>query len=166
MSLEALFDEHHASLFRFVSRMTGDADFAKDIVQETFLSIATRPMPDRVPPKAWLFGVAQNLARSGLRKRRRRRTLLNGRIHGVPTPAPEPAPDAAAERAEIRAAVRDALARLNEKERTVLLMREEGFRHREIAAALGTTTGSVGTMIARALAKLEDRLGDAWREEA
>ena len=37
-------------------------------------------------------------------------------------------------------------------------MREEGFAHREIADAIGTTTGSVGTMIARALDKLAERL--------
>jgi DNA-directed RNA polymerase specialized sigma24 family protein len=47
---------------------------------------------------------------------------------------------------------------LGEKERTVLLMREEGFSHREIADAVGTTTGSVGTMIARALDKLAAEL--------
>jgi len=55
-------------------------------------------------------------------------------------------------------AVRAALDALTEKERTVLLMREEGFAHREIAEAVGTTTGSVGTMIARALDKLAERL--------
>ena len=38
--------------------------------------------------------------------------------------------------------------------RLVLLMREAGFRHRESAEAVGTTTKSVGTMIARALRKL------------
>jgi DNA-directed RNA polymerase specialized sigma24 family protein len=47
---------------------------------------------------------------------------------------------------------------LGEKERTVLLMREEGFSHREIADAVGTTTGSVGTMIVRALDKLAAEL--------
>ena len=65
---------------------------------------------------------------------------------------------------EARARVRSALATLSEKERVLLLMREEGFKHREIAAAIGTTTGSVGTLIARALAKLAeelDRTGEA-----
>ena len=47
---------------------------------------------------------------------------------------------------------------LNEKERTMLLMREEGFTHREIAEAVGTTTKSVGTMVARALRKLASEL--------
>jgi DNA-directed RNA polymerase specialized sigma24 family protein len=50
-----------------------------------------------------------------------------------------------------------ALSALSPKERSAVLMREEGFAHREIAEALGTTTGSVGTLLARAL----DRLGKA-----
>jgi DNA-directed RNA polymerase specialized sigma24 family protein len=54
--------------------------------------------------------------------------------------------------------VRAALDRLSWKERTVLLMREEGFAHHEIAGAVGTTTGSVGTMLARALKKLSVEL--------
>jgi DNA-directed RNA polymerase specialized sigma24 family protein len=37
-------------------------------------------------------------------------------------------------------------------------MREEGFAHREIAEALETTTGSVGTLLARALDRLASRL--------
>jgi DNA-directed RNA polymerase specialized sigma24 family protein len=38
-------------------------------------------------------------------------------------------------------------------------MREEGFSHKEIADAVGTTTGSVGTLIARALLKFADAVG-------
>jgi DNA-directed RNA polymerase specialized sigma24 family protein len=37
-------------------------------------------------------------------------------------------------------------------------MREEGFAHHEIAETVGTTTKSVGTMIARALEKLARHL--------
>jgi RNA polymerase sigma factor (sigma-70 family) len=166
MSLEDLFEEHHTGLFRFISRLTNDPDFAKDIVQETFLSIAVKPIPAHIPARVWLFQLASNLARSGLRKRSRRLMLLRNGSHGVPVAAPAVTPDVGAERSEARSAVRAALAGLSEKERTILLMREEGFTHREIAAAVGTTTGSVGTMYARALAKLEGRLGDAWREGA
>lgn len=164
MTLEELFDEHHASLFRFLSRMTGDPDFAKDVVQETFLSIAARPLPRVVSQRAWLFAIAQNIARSGLRTRRRRTGLLHARPQWAPMPRAAPLPDDDAERAQLRTAVQRALAGLSERERTLLLMREEGFRHREIADALGTTTGSVGTMLARALTKLEERLGPGWVE--
>ena len=76
----------------------------------------------------------------------------------VPVPQPEPNPEAAAIRSERAACVRTALAALSEKERSVLLMREEGFKHREIAEAVGTTTQSVGTLVARALDKLAGQL--------
>jgi DNA-directed RNA polymerase specialized sigma24 family protein len=47
---------------------------------------------------------------------------------------------------------------LSAKEQTILLMREEGFSHQEIAEAVETTTRSVGSMIARALQKLSVEL--------
>jgi RNA polymerase sigma factor (sigma-70 family) len=164
MTLEELFEDHHAALFRFIAGMTNDPEFAKDIVQETFMTMATRPVPAEAQCRAWLFQLARNLARSGLRKRHRRLSLLRGRRYGLPVASPETPADIGIERTEARDAVRRALARLSEKERTILLMREEGFTHREIADAVGTTTGSVGTMFARALAKLEDGLDDAWLE--
>ena len=79
---------------------------------------------------------------------------------GLLRPA-DSAPDAAdaLEREEARERVRRGLAALSEKERLLLLMREEGFKHREIAEVVGTTTASVGTLIARALVKLAGQLG-------
>jgi RNA polymerase sigma-70 factor (ECF subfamily) len=166
MTLEELFEQHHAGLFRFIARMTNDPEFAQDIVQETFVCIASRPWPEEANhmSRAWVFQLARNLARSGLRKRSRRSRLLTGWTDDVPVARPGPLPDVDAARAEARAAVRRALAQLSEKERTILLMREEGFTHREIAQAVGTTTGSIGTMFVRALAKLESGLDAAWRE--
>jgi RNA polymerase sigma factor (sigma-70 family) len=145
--------------------MTNDPEFAKDIVQETFMNLASRPAAANAHSKAWVFQLGRNLALSGLRKQHRRMALLRGYSQGVPVASPQTPPDIGIERAEARAAVRRALAGLTEKERTILLMREEGFTHREIADAVGTTTGSVGTMFARALAKLESGLGNAWRED-
>jgi DNA-directed RNA polymerase specialized sigma24 family protein len=54
--------------------------------------------------------------------------------------------------------VRKALDQLSERERTLLLMREEGFSHEEMAKATGTTTKSVGTMLVRAFRKLSLQL--------
>ncbi len=55
-------------------------------------------------------------------------------------------------------------AKLSSKERTILLMREEGITHREIAEEVGTTTKSIGTMIDRALQKLARYLGESAEE--
>lgn len=154
-----MFAAHRAALYRYVSRFTGDADLAEDVVQETFIRLAEHPPADWTGVRAWLFTVATNLARDALKTGTRRRRLLmdNGGLLRTANPAPDPAE--ALEQQETRARVRRALATLSEKERMLLLMREEGFKHREIAEAVGTTTGSVGTLVARALVKLAGRLG-------
>jgi RNA polymerase sigma-70 factor, ECF subfamily len=55
------------------------------------------------------------------------------------------------ERTERITAVRDVLERIPERDRQLLLMREEGFRYDEIARVVGVAPASVGTLIARAL---------------
>jgi RNA polymerase sigma-70 factor (ECF subfamily) len=80
--------------------------------------------------------------------------LLDAAPGRNPMSDPPRDPHELVEAGDRRRAVTDALASLGHKERTALLMREEGFSHREIADAVGTTTGSVGTLIARALDRL------------
>lgn len=158
----ALVRAHRAPLCRYLTRFTGDPDLAEDLVQETFVRLRERPPADRAEPRRWLYTVATNLARDAHRVARRRAELVAGAGGRLPLAEAPLDPAALAERGEQRARVRAALAALNERDRTVLLMREEGFRHREIAEAVGTTTKSVGTLIARAL----DRMADALTPEA
>ncbi len=40
MELADVFARHHAELFRYAARFTGDADLAEDIVQDTFVRLA------------------------------------------------------------------------------------------------------------------------------
>lgn len=157
MDAAALFEEHHEALLRYLVRLTGDFDVAQDAAQEAFTRLVARPPRDD-NPRAWLFTVATNLVRQWANTRSRAATLLHAAAARVPAGDPAPGPDLLAEAGQRRDAVRAALDALSDRERTVLLMREEGFAHREIARAVGTTTGSVGTMIARALDKLAARL--------
>ena len=153
MDLSTFFAEHHSALFRYLVRFCGDSDLAADAAQEAFVRLIERP-PRGPVARAWLYTVATNVVVDAGRARARQGRLLAA----VPDRAPHgvAAPDAQTrlETDERVRAVRDALATLPERDRTVLLMREEGFSHREIAEAVGTTTGSVGTMIARALDRL------------
>jgi RNA polymerase sigma factor (sigma-70 family) len=126
---------------------------AADAVQETFVRYAEARLPIR-EPRGWLFRVAARLAMEWRRTDLRRAKLLAGAPHEALMADPEPRADEEMERREEITSVRAALAALTERDRTVLLLREEGLTHREIAAAVGTTTGSVGTIIARALEKL------------
>lgn len=138
------------AVFRYLHRLTGNPDLAADLAQEAFLRLLERDLPD-AEARAWLFTVATNLARDEARTRRRRRELL---MEQDPTPftSAKPArPDEELERAARIAAVRRALAAIPERDRQMLLMREEGFSYREIAEAVGVLPTSVGTLIVRAL---------------
>ena len=157
MDVTQLFREHYDGLFRYLVRLTGDPDVAADAAQEAFVRLVERPPQDR-HLRAWLYAVATNVVRDSARSRSRWFTLLSGSPDRAPMGDLPLAPDEETERSEKRRMVRAALDRLNWKERTVLLMREEGFAHHEIAEAVGTTTGSVGTMLARALRKLSAEL--------
>jgi RNA polymerase sigma-70 factor (ECF subfamily) len=150
--VDTLFRAHHEALYRYAVRLTGDPDLAADATQEAFVRMI-EGKPEGRNPRAWLFTVATNYVRERARTGSRRRELRAGATARL-------APDRPATPEEVldstRAAdrVRQGLDHLPERDRTLLLMREEGFTHREMAEAVGTTTGSVGTMIARALDKL------------
>ena len=69
----ALFERHHAEVYAYLCRMLGDAAWAEDLAQETFLrAFAARTSLARVQnPRAWLYRVATNLALNALKRHRR-----------------------------------------------------------------------------------------------
>jgi RNA polymerase sigma-70 factor (ECF subfamily) len=153
MDAAQLFEQHHESLLRYLVRLTGDLDVAHDAAQEAFARLVAKP-PRNEHPRAWLFTVATNVVRAGSNRSRRRAALLQAGAARAPHSDPLPTPEEAAVAEADRIRVRAALAALPDRERVMLLMREEGFSHREIAESVGTTTGSIGTMLARALDRL------------
>jgi RNA polymerase sigma factor (sigma-70 family) len=148
--VEVLFADHHDEIHRYLVRLTGDADLAADLAQETFIRWVERE-PDRNNPRAWLFTVATNLARDHGRVGARRLTLLKGSDHAAAMGDAATGPDGVTEARQTRRLVREALDTLSHKERTLLLMQQEGFTHREIAAALDVNPKSVGVLLSRAL---------------
>lgn len=160
--VEASFDADHQALYRYLVRFCGDSDLAADAAQEAFVRLIERP-PAHGASRAWLFRVATNVVIEQSRTRARRARLLPPALQPLADPPRDPL--ANAEATDLRAILAAALATLSEKERTAILMREEGFTHREIADAVDTTTGSVGTLLARALEKLAERLPSAVKEE-
>ncbi|MEX2584382.1 MAG: RNA polymerase sigma factor [Gemmatimonadota bacterium] len=144
---DALYERLQPSLWRYVHRLVGDADSTDDVVQEAFVRLLKKPELQGDAARLWLFTVATNLVRDRGRTTARRRRLLTA----VPLEAPSSTPaDRRLERDEQIEAVRQALDQLPDRDRQLLLMREEGFKYHEIADAVGTAPGSVGTLIARA----------------
>jgi RNA polymerase sigma factor, sigma-70 family len=150
-----LFEEHHAPLVRYLTRLSGDSDLAADAAQEAFVRLIADPgRAGRTAPRAWLFTVGTNLVLEGGRTHVRRMRLLERLPDAVPSGAQPVDAQLHVERDERRRVVSAALMTLSERERTALLMQQDGFTHREIAAAIGTTVGTVGTLLARSLDKL------------
>jgi RNA polymerase sigma factor (sigma-70 family) len=153
VDVETIFDAHYDILLRYLVRLTGDPDLAADVAQETFIRLVERH-PDERQLRGWLFRVATNLVRDTSRVQRRRLELLQQSADPPGSAGNGLDPERTLEVKERRQVVRAALETLSLRDRTLLLMREEGFSHREMAEAVGTTTKSVGSMIARALKKL------------
>ena len=165
MDFEAAFQDHQAPLFRYVHRLVGDSDLASDVVQESFFRLLSNPLPDE-DVRRWLFTVATNLVRDDARMRVRRQRLLVEQ-YGSSDLAGDPieVPDQTTIRNERISAARAALEQLSERDRQMLLMREEGFRYSEIAKVIDVAPGSVGTLLARALRRFAKVVDPAHLED-
>ncbi|MCG8466885.1 MAG: sigma-70 family RNA polymerase sigma factor [Gemmatimonadetes bacterium] len=165
MDFEAAFHSHQTPLFRYIHRLVGDADLASDVVQESFVRLLDNPLPDE-DVRRWLFTVATNLVRDDARMRTRRQRLLAERYERSDLASdPIEVPDVTADRKERIGAARAALAQLSERDRQMLLMREEGFRYSEIAEVIDVAPGSVGTLLARALRRFAKAVDPAYAED-
>ena len=153
-----LYERLQPSLWRYVHRLIGDRDAADDVVQEAFVRLLSRPDLDADAARLWVFTVATNLVRDRGRTVARRQKLLKA-VQVAPQPLRPP--DDRVEREEQVRRVRAALDRLTERDRQLLLMREEGFRYQEIAEAVGVAPGSVGTLIARAVKRFTGIYGSS-----
>ncbi len=146
---DALFLAHYEAVFRQAYRVTGNAQEAEDLAQETFLRLHGQPLgPGREHNvRAWLLKVVTNLAYNAVRSNRRRGQREDKVFDDRPA-APDPA-DAAVRHAE-QEQVRQVLQQLPERQATLLLLRHAGLSYGELATASAVAPGSVGTLLARA----------------
>ena len=141
-------DAHYASIFRYLDRLSGDPDLAADIAQEAFVRLFRRgSLPDR--PDRWLVTVALNLFRNERSTTRRQERLRDAHAAEL-TPLAFASPAEGLDAPRLRARIREALDRLPERERELLLLRAEGYSYRDLAMILELNEASVGTLLSRA----------------
>jgi RNA polymerase sigma factor (sigma-70 family) len=139
-------------LGRFALRLTGDPDLAEDAVQEAMVRLLEAGGVDSVEnPRAWLHRVTLNVVRDHARRRETAQ-----RLQPPPPESGPPTPDEDFERSESVRQVRRVLQQLSSRDRELLIMRESGFRYREIAEVIGVKAESVATLARRALARFQD----------
>ena len=153
----ALFDRWYMSLARYALRTTANYELAEDMVQETFMQLyqALRAGKNIEHPKAWTICVL---------RRTMSRQMPDPTLY-APLDELEIVGDSMNELSSI-VDIRNFLSVLSPREEEVLLLRLEALKYREIAEQLGIGMNSVNTLLARALRKLQQAMGQKQRKGA
>ena len=158
-AFETLVRTHSGRLLSVARRFLSNEQDAQDAVQDAFIRAfrAIGGFQERAQLRTWLHRIVVNSALMKLRERRRKPEepiddLLPTFVSdGHRAGAPEEWGDAIFERKETAQVVRDAISRLPEQYRTVLLLRDIEERDTaETAALLETTPNAVKVRLHRA----------------
>ena len=158
-----LFREHYPEVARKLYALTGDYSAAEDLAQEVFLRLYRNP-PDRLEAVgAWLHRVLSRIGYDYLRQRSSNRAIVEKEAERLAawSEVSSPSGEAEAIREWEKDVVRRVLQKLTDRDRTALLLREEGYSYGEIASRLGVNPKIVGTLLARA----EERLKKKYAQE-
>jgi RNA polymerase sigma-70 factor (ECF subfamily) len=156
--IEQALERYERPLVRYAMRLTGDADAARDVVQDTFLRLCRaerQKVEQGLGP--WLYTVCRNRALD-LVRREKRVVKLDEQV----TAAPESAgggPAAATGKSELRSLVLEALCALSAQHQEAFRLKfQDDLSYREIGRVMGVSLGQVSKLIAVALAAVRDRL--------
>ena len=157
--LDGLARDHAAAVFRFLRSLVGDADLARDLVQDTFLKLH-RHAHEAGP--GLVFSVARSCALDHQRRQRTRRGHEGASDDGewLDVPAAATArPDRALADRELQRDLLAGLATLTEDQRTVFHLSEiENRPYTEIATVLGVPAGTIASRKHHAVRRLRDYL--------
>jgi RNA polymerase sigma-70 factor (ECF subfamily) len=168
----ALVKRYERELYGYLRRYLGDASFADDVFQNTFLQIYVKRdsyEPGR-PVRPWLYAIATNQAIDFMRRRGRRSAVSleqqtgedgEGEVHRLLDLLENRGASAfeSASLEETRRLVRQAVDQLPEFLRQVVLLAYfQGLPYRDVAATLGIPVGTVKSRLNTAI----HRLHDSW----
>lgn len=158
---QRLFREHYPAVARKLYALIGDYSAAEDLAQEVFLRLYRNPPDSLEAVGAWLHRVLTRVGYDYLRQRSSGKTLMEKETARVTAWSEGASPSGETE--VIREweidVVRRVLHKLSDRDRTALLLREEGYSYGEIAERLGVNPKIVGTLLARAEERLKKKYG-------
>jgi len=150
-------------LFRVAYRITSSEEAAEDLCQEAFFRLHEKnmvfPSPDEA--KYWLIRVAKNAALNyAKRKIRERKAYQRAFREDIRT---EDTGEHLLLKKETREEVKEALEKLPENLRIVIILREYGdLNYKEIGRALGISEGNVKVRVFRARERLTGLLNTSF----
>jgi RNA polymerase sigma-70 factor (ECF subfamily) len=159
-----MYDAHVDRIYRLAYRMTGDDDLAQEFTQEAFIRAFEKLKQFRgeAALSTWLHSIVVSVVYNGMRKVKR----LNQR-HVDLRQTQSMGTELAGVDPDLKERLATAIGHLPWGYRTVFVMHDiEGYKHEEIAAALGVQTGTSKAQLSRARAKLREALADFAEEWA
>ena len=137
------------NVYRFILKNLRHVDDAKDVVQGTFEKLwVNRQQVDNERSKSYLFTVAYNLMIDHIRK--------NRRIH-LREEFNEEARGSVAPKQDMRRILDEALARLNDQQRSLVMLKDyEGYSYEEIGQITGLNESQVKVYLHRARLQLRE----------
>jgi RNA polymerase sigma-70 factor, ECF subfamily len=155
---EALVERHQRTVHALAYRWLGDHAAADEVVQATFLQAYTHLADYRGDAsfRSWLCAIAQNLARSAGRARRRERTVPLDEVPEAALPQDDPAMPETSLRDHLRRLV----GQLPPRQRAVVTLRVSGdLPFKEIARLEGISENSAKVSYHHAVTRLRRWLG-------
>ena len=135
---------------------------AEDVVQEAFILAFTKlsSFHGNSAFFTWLYRIAYNVAITRLRRKKPTVSLENrDRETQLQLPSDQPAPDEGLHKAEQAQQLMDALGRLSEEHRSILVLREmEEMDYEAISEILDLPIGTVRSRLHRARSQLKYQL--------
>ena len=157
-ALDELLQRYWGPLTAYASRILGDRDSGKDVVQTAFIRLWHRRAEWRPGSvRAFLFRLTRNLCFDDARQEAVR-GRLSGQVRDVfSRPARTPAEDLDA--AETKVAVDRAIQLLPPRRREVFVLAHlRGLTYAEVARVMGISLGTVSNQMVAALHELRERL--------
>ncbi len=151
MQFEAIYRQYYPKIFRLCMGYVNDDEQAKDLTQETFITVWQKLHTFRNDSAigTWIFRIASNNCLRSMEKNKRTVTAA------LPVQLPDmPAPD----REEKIQQLYRCIATLEETERIIIALVLEGLPQAEIAAVTGLSEGNTRVKVHRIKDKLFKKL--------
>lgn len=158
-SFTALFHSHKDKLYSILTRMTGSAEMAEDIIQDIFLKLWKKKeeLVQIEHFSAYVFRMAHNQALNAFKRQAREHLYIAALAPDQQVTAAEA--ESNLHLREVKAKLETAVGNLPPKQKLVYtLSRDKGLKHEEIAQHLNISTSTVNNHMIEALRTIRKQL--------
>jgi RNA polymerase sigma-70 factor (ECF subfamily) len=164
-AFDTLVRRYKDQLLNYVYRFVGNRNDAEDLVQETFLRVYKNKHYYKEIAKfsTWVYTIAGNLAKTELRRRKRRKIFSVSNFvneeRDFDIPDTDKNPESVVDGSLKDDIIQKAIEKLPAKFKEVILLRDvQGFAYEEISQILSIPLGTVKSRVNRGRLKLQDDL--------